>query len=120
MLYPGCARAGERGGCHVSASVLNTVRRGFYLDSVALMRLSRAIATRPGVQEAALMMATPANKRILADAGLLSAEGKDAAPNDLILAIRAVTADAANSALCTASALLDQPRKGKAAGVTHP
>jgi len=105
----------------MSEIVLNTVRRGFYLDSVALMRLSRAIATRPGVQEAALMMATPANKRILADAGLLSAEGEDAAPNDLILAVRAVTTDAANSALCTASASLDQPRSGnKAAGVTHP
>ena len=69
----------------MSASILNTVRRGFYLDSVALMRLSREVSAMPGVQEAALMMATPANKRILADAGLLTPDGEAAAANDLIL-----------------------------------
>ena len=53
----------------MSATVLNEVRPGFYLDSVALMRLSREIAGLAGVIEAALMMATPANKQIMADAG---------------------------------------------------
>jgi len=105
----------------MSARVLNDVRRGFYLDSVVLMRLSRKITAMPGVQEATLMMATPANKRILADAGLLSAEGEDAAVNDLIVAIRADTADAAKSALSAASASLDKPRSvGKTACVAHP
>lgn len=31
--------------------VLNEVRKGFYLDSVALMRLSREVAGSPGVIE---------------------------------------------------------------------
>ncbi len=45
----------------MSATIVNEVRSGFYLDSVALMRLSREIAGLPGVVEAALMMGTPAN-----------------------------------------------------------
>ena len=73
------------------------------------MRLSREISGMPGVQEASLMMATPANKRILADAGLLCAEGEAAAANDLILAVRAETADAAKSALSAAGGLARQP-----------
>jgi hypothetical protein len=30
--------------------VLNEIRKGFYLDSVALMRLSREVAAMPGVK----------------------------------------------------------------------
>jgi FdrA protein len=105
----------------MSASVLNAVRRGFYLDSVALMRLSREIAAMPGVQDAALMMATPANRRILADAGLLGAEGESAAANDLILAVRAGTAEAAHAALAAAAVALDKPRTAaKGAIARHP
>lgn len=39
----------------MSKIVLNQVRKGLYLDSVALMRLSRTIAAMDGVEEAALM-----------------------------------------------------------------
>lgn len=88
----------------------NAVRRGFYLDSVALMRLSREIAAMAGVEDAALMMATPANRRILAEAGLLSGEGEAATANDLILAVRAATAEAAAAALTAAVASLDKTR----------
>ena len=49
----------------MSAIVLNHVRKGFYLDSVALMRISREVAVLDGVEEAGLMMATPANRAIL-------------------------------------------------------
>ena len=38
----------------MSDVVLNELRKGTYLDSVALMRLSRRIAAMPGVVEAAL------------------------------------------------------------------
>jgi FdrA protein len=94
----------------MSATVLNAVRRGFYLDSVALMRLSRAIAERPGVIEAALMMASPANKRILDEAGLLDAEGRAAAGNDLVIAVRANSAEVARTALVAAEDDLSKPR----------
>jgi FdrA protein len=94
----------------MSAIVLNAVRRGFYLDSVALMRLSRDIAAQPGVIEAALMMGTPANRRILTDAGLLAHNGEDAASNDLIIAVRAADIDTARAAITSAEAALAKPR----------
>ncbi len=100
----------------MSATVVNDVRRGFYLDSVALMRYSREIAEIDGVAEAALMMGTPANKRIMADAGLL-AEAQDAADGgDLIIGIRADSPEAADKALAEARNLLDQPAAGRESG----
>ena len=99
----------------------NAVRRGFYLDSVALMRLSREIAALSGVEDAALMMATPANKAILTEAGLLDPDGPSAGANDLILAVRAQGAEAADAALAAASLLLErQPSAGNAAVPQHP
>ena len=53
------------------SKMVTQVREGFFLDSVALMRISQTIAGLPGVEEAALMMGTPANKEIMAAAGLL-------------------------------------------------
>ena len=55
--------------------IVNDVRRGLYLDSVALMRMSRTIAALPGVVECGMMMGTPANKAIMADAGVLADTG---------------------------------------------
>ena len=95
----------------MSIAVLNEVRRGFYLDSVALMRLSRDIAGLPGVVEAALMMGTPANKQIMVDAGLLDETGKAAEAGDLVLGIRAESPLAAATARDQAVSLLDAPRR---------
>ena len=92
---------------------LNRVERGRYLDSVALMRVSRRLAALPGVQNAALMIGTPSNKALLRDAGLLAAEGESAGPNDLIVAVRA--ADGA-ATLAQAAALLDE-RQPQAEGL---
>ncbi len=104
----------------MSATVLNEVRPGFYLDSVALLRLSREIAGLPGVVEAALMMGTPANRRIMADAGLLAASGKAAAGGDLVLGIRAESPAAAAAARDQALRLLDAPRRRGGAAAWRP
>ncbi|NKB21446.1 MAG: acyl-CoA synthetase FdrA [Alphaproteobacteria bacterium] len=77
---------------------LNKVFQGFYKDSVALMRLSRDLAEMAGVNEAALMMGSPSNKQILKDAGLLADDGAAAEGGDLILAVRAIDASAAQNA----------------------
>lgn len=69
--------------------VLNRVERGRYLDSVALMRLSRRLSALPGIEEAALMIGSPSNKALLREAGLLAAEGEQAGTNDLVVALRA-------------------------------
>jgi FdrA protein len=81
--------------------VLNRVERGRYLDSVALMRLSRRLAALPGVENAALMIGTPSNKDLLRDAGLLGAEGEQAGVNDLVIAVRAADASSAERALAS-------------------
>ena len=93
----------------MSEYVLNEIRSGFYLDSVALMRLSREIASAPGVIEAALMMGTPSNQAIMRNAGLL-AGAVTALGNDLILAIKAESEDAARAALAETLKALDKPK----------
>jgi FdrA protein len=84
---------------------MNRVERGRYLDSVALMRVSRRLAALPGVENAALMIGTPANKALLREAGLLAGEGEAAGPNDLIIAVRAGDPVAA---LAQAATFLDE------------
>ena len=90
----------------MTGAPVNQVRKGFYLDSVALMRLSRTIADMDGIEEAALMMGTPANKRLMADAGLLAAAGEAAESNDLVIAVRGSGAEAA---LAEAGRRLERP-----------
>ncbi len=82
------------------------VKPNFYQDSVALMRLASEVKKLPGVQEAAAMMGTDANKAILAEAGLDAPEMQRAQPNDLILAVRAADAAAAQAGLAKAEELL--------------
>jgi FdrA protein len=89
--------------------ILNEVRRASYLDSIVLMRISRQIAALPGVEEAGLIIGTPANKAILRDAGILGPEGASAEPSDLILALRATDTATGEAALATARQLIDQP-----------
>ena len=54
----------------MSATVVNLVRSGFYLDSVALMRLSSVLSEREGVGEVVLMIGTETNKGIMRAAGV--------------------------------------------------
>ena len=103
------------------STIVNDLRRGFFLDSVALMRISRNVAALPGVEEAALMMGTPANKVIMSDAGLMATEGEAATGGDLILGIRATNASTAADALSAATELLTAPKRtGDSASVWHP
>jgi FdrA protein len=89
--------------------IRNEVRRTTYLDSIVLMRMSREIAALAGVEEAGLIMGTPANKEILRAAGILGPEGDKAEAGDLILALRAADDGAAEAALGEARRLLDRP-----------
>ena len=73
--------------------VLNKIKKGFYADSVALMRVAREIS-KDGI-EASLMIGTPSNKALLKDSGLLAKEGEGARPDDLIIAVKGKHADKA-------------------------
>ena len=92
----------------VNPVVVNEVRRGFYLDSVALMRLSADLATLPGVEDAVAMIGTPSNLEIMREAGLLAPAGEAAGPNDLVLAVRAGDEAVAEAALSHAGRALEQ------------
>lgn len=94
------------------STIVNQVRKGFFLDSVALMRISQTVAGLPGIEEAALMMGTHANKEIMTAARLLDALGEEATGGDLVLAIRGEDDASAQAALETASDMLSQPRTG--------
>jgi FdrA protein len=97
--------------------IRNEVRRATYLDSIVLMRMSREVAALSGVEQAGLIMGTPANKEILREAGILGPAGEQAESGDLILALRARDAAAAEAALVEARRLLDRPSALGAAAV---
>lgn len=93
-----------------ASATVNLVRRAFYLDSVALMRLSQDVSALPGIVSASLMIGTESNKQLLDDADLLSEVGREAGPNDLIIAVRAQDEAAAEAALAEAETRLDRRR----------
>ena len=90
----------------MSSVVVNEVRRGFYLDSVALMQLSAELATLPEVEDAVAMNGTPSNLGIMREAGLLAPPGESAGPNDLVVAVRAGDRGAGEAALVRARSAL--------------
>lgn len=96
--------------------IVNKVRKGFFLDSVALMRISRMVAGCSAVEEAALMMGTSANKEIMSAAGLLNEVGEAAAGGDLVLGVRAKEYEAASAALEVATEFLAGPQTASDVG----
>ncbi len=110
-------------------SVQAQVKKNVYFDSVTLMLVAKELGKLPGVQDAAVLMGTDANKSILEQSGLLIGEAKDATPNDLILVVR--TDGDALAMLAQAEGLLrkkpaaeggaaQQPRSLRGAVSAHP
>ena len=95
--------------------VANRVRRGFYLDSVALMRLSATLSGHEGVGSATLMVGIPSNLEILDEAGLLTAEGRGAGPDDLVIAVRATRRTAIDAAFEAAAEALERAAESEEA-----
>ena len=100
--------------------VWNFVRRSFYQDSVTLMRLTRDLEAVAGVRRAAAMMGTPPNRALLAGAGLLAAEGEAAGPADLVIAVAADDAGAAEAARAAVEDALTAARAGAARATAPP
>lgn len=86
------------------------VRRSAYYDSVVLMQLQRALATLPGVVDAGVVMGTAANKDLLAQNGLLTAEVEAAAADDLCIVVKATDEAQAQAALAQVDGLLRRRR----------
>jgi FdrA protein len=99
-----------RSGVHARRSmsvVFNRVVRGRYLDSVSLMRISRRLSALPGVTEAAVMIGSDTNKRLMRDSGLLQDAGEAAQPADLIVGVHARDDASAQSALAELDPMLE-------------
>ena len=86
--------------------VRGAVHRNSYRDSVELMGIAAQLEQLPGIQRAGLVMATPANLAVLAEAGLAEAAAADPGPNDLVVAVAALDDPAAEQALDSAATLL--------------
>ncbi|WP_127125816.1 transcriptional regulator [Georgenia sp. SYP-B2076] len=87
-----------------------------YRDSVALMALASTIEKRDGVIRVGAMMATPANLEILRRSAMLPADVA-AAPDDLVLAVRARDDAVAAEALEAAVAGLTATDRGSGSRV---
>ncbi len=73
------------------------VRAGAYYDSVVLMQLQRGLLGLAGVLDAGVVMATPANRDLLAANNLLP-EAVTANPDDLLIVIKAENETSATDA----------------------
>ena len=90
-----------------------------YFDSVSLMEAARDAQALPGIEDAALVMGTKANKRLLAQAGPLTPTVEAASPNDLILMGKG-DEEALERALAHIEARLTQPGAVVAASARRP
>ncbi len=89
--------------------VKTEVRKGTYYDSVVLMQLQRGLLGLPGVLDAGVVMATPANRELLAANDLLP-DRVTGSPDDLLIVVKAETGPAAADALSQVDALLARRR----------
>ena len=88
------------------------VRPGAYYDSVVLMQLQRQLADLPGVKDAGAVMATPANRELLASSGL--EVDVEAGPDDLLIAVKADDEPSAGAALAAIDEILASRRSRSA------
>src|SRR5262245_46585411 len=84
------------------------------------MRLSRDLEAVSGVERAAAMMGTPANRELLSQAGLLDGHGETAGRGHVVMAAIAETAAAAQSARAAAGAALATRAAAPALGRPRP
>jgi FdrA protein len=96
----------------MSSTHQSLVRRDTYRDSVELMRVAAQLEHMSGVERAALLMGTPANRALMEAAGLLHGAAESAGPNDLVVAVSAEDDAAARAAITAAESLLASQNTG--------
>ncbi len=100
-------------------STLSSTRTGTYYDSVVLMQLQRALLGLPGVEDAGVVMATPANCELLAANSLLP-QSIAASADDLLIVVKAVSEESAANAIGKVDELLVRRRAGVTAHDFRP
>src|SRR5665213_2975957 len=78
--------------------ISTSIKANLYKDSVALMRIAQIVLARPGVRQATLMMGTPANKAILAQAGLQTDDAIKAANAEFLRLLEGDGRDSSSAA----------------------
>ena len=96
------------------------IKTSQYYDSVSLMLVARELSQLDGVDDAAVVMATDANKSILSAAGLLTEEISAASANDLVIAVSTADGEVADEALRTAVGLLQKKTTPSESGEFRP
>lgn len=86
------------------------IRPGAYYDSIVLMQLQRSLADLPGVIDAGVVMATPANCELLAENDLLPKQAEEAGSNDLLIVVKGENEELAKSAIMQVDELLARRR----------
>ncbi|MEJ2885255.1 protein FdrA [Actinomycetospora aeridis] len=94
--------------------------RDTYLDSVVQLSGTRAMREVPGVDWAAVAMATEANLETLEKEGFDPAGWAGAGPGDLFLAVRADSAEVVEAAQDAGRAAAFSPREATTTGVAEP
>jgi FdrA protein len=95
------------------------IRRGSYYDSVVLMQLQRGLVGLPGVIDAGVVMATPANRDLLAANNLLP-DSLVASPDDLLIVVKAKDELSAVDAIGQIESLLSRKRSSTLAQDFRP
>src|SRR5919109_1071842 len=93
-------------------TVVSTVKKNYYQDSMKLMQISQKLSALPGVKKASAIMATEANLKMLKDAGLIRETPDSVGANDLIVAIDAESDEAATKAMENLDFILTPPQAG--------
>jgi FdrA protein len=85
------------------------IRPGAYYDSVVLMQLQKSLAGLPGVVDAGVVMATPANRELLT-ASDFELAGIEAKSDDLLIIVKGESETAVTQAIAQIDDLLKQRR----------
>lgn len=96
------------------------IKKNSYQDSINLMLLTNSINTIDGITKCSIMMGTAANKDILKNGGLLTAEAESAAPSDMVIVVETADEKIVETVLSEAEKFLnDLAVKRKSTGVEN-
>ena len=99
-------------------AITSRLKRNFYKDSVAAMRIAQTVSAAAGLARVSLLMGTPANKDMLAQAGLLAPGFADASPMDMMIVVEGAD-HAVEPALAQIEGLLDKQETAPASGAVQ-
>ena len=95
------------------------MKKSTYLDSISLMKISNALSKLPGVAQAAVVMATELNRRVLSEAGFADATIGQASTSDMIVAVEAADGTSLDSAFAEMEKML-KPSEKKPGELAEP